>query len=63
MTADTVASCLYHGRVMHHRLRPVRHRFVYRVFSLYLDLDELPDVGRSLRLSPGLRFFETPICR
>ena len=25
---------------MHHRLRPVRHRFTYRVFSLFLDLDE-----------------------
>lgn len=43
-------SCLYRGRVMHHRLRPVRHRFTYRVFSLYLDLDELPALDRRLRL-------------
>jgi uncharacterized protein len=50
MTGGTPASCLYQGRVMHHRLRPVRHRFVYRVFSLYLDLDELAPVDRSLRL-------------
>jgi uncharacterized protein len=34
-------SALYLGEVMHHRLRPFRHRFTYRVFSLLLDLDEL----------------------
>jgi hypothetical protein len=43
-------SGLYLGRVMHHRLRPRRHRFVYRVFSLLIDLDRLPDLDRRLRL-------------
>lgn len=43
-------SCLYRGQVMHHRFRPTRHRFVYEVFSLYLDLDELDAVDRGLRL-------------
>jgi len=41
---------------MHHRLRPVRHRFHYRVFSLYLDLDELAAVDRKLRLLSVDRF-------
>jgi uncharacterized protein len=50
MTAAASASWLYRGRVMHHRLRPVRHRFTYRVFSLFLDLDELPALDRQLRL-------------
>src|SRR3954469_19455317 len=49
-------SCLYQGRVMHHRLRPVRHRFTYRVFSLYLDLDELAAVDRASRLLSVERF-------
>ena len=35
---------------MHHRLRPVRHRFTYRVLSLYLDLDELGGLDHGLRL-------------
>ena len=35
---------------MHCRLRPPRHRFSYRVFSLFLDLDELPLIDRRLRL-------------
>jgi len=43
-------SCLYAGRVTHRRLRPVAHRFAYRVLSLHLDLDELEDLDRDLRL-------------
>jgi DUF1365 family protein len=35
-------SCIYEGRVRHTRTRPVLHRFSYRVFMMYLDLDELP---------------------
>jgi uncharacterized protein len=44
------AAGLYLGRVMHHRLRPRRHRFVYRVFSLLIDLDRLAELDRRLRL-------------
>lgn len=43
-------SCLYVGDVMHRRLRPVAHRFVYRVFSMLVDIDELPELGRRLVL-------------
>jgi DUF1365 family protein len=43
-------SALYFGEVMHKRLRPFAHRFVYRVFSLWIDLDELPVLHRRLRL-------------
>lgn len=42
-------SRLYHGRVVHHRSRPVKHRFAYRVFMLLLDLDELPTLAEKLR--------------
>ncbi len=47
---SALRSCLYRGRVMHHRRLPFEHRFVYRVFSLYLDLEELPAIDRRLRL-------------
>lgn len=43
-------SCLYLGSVMHKRLRPFAHGFRYRVFSLCLDLDELPALDARLRL-------------
>ncbi|NBC33780.1 MAG: DUF1365 family protein [Alphaproteobacteria bacterium] len=42
--------CLYRGRVYHARLKPFRHEFRYRVFSLYLDLDGIPGLARRLRL-------------
>lgn len=41
---------------MHCRLRPVRHRFVYGVFSLLLDLDELGALHRRLRFLSYNRF-------
>jgi len=34
-------SGLYVGKVMHQRLRPLRHRLQYRMFSLLLDIDQL----------------------
>jgi uncharacterized protein len=43
-------SCIYRGEVMHRRLIPMRHRFVYRVFSMLLDLDEIPALGRRFKL-------------
>ena len=39
-------SCLYEGQVRHERYAPVSHRFAYRLFLMYLDLDELNDVFR-----------------
>ena len=41
---------------MHSRLQPVRHRFEYRVFSLLIDLDELPMLARRLRPLSHNRF-------
>ncbi|HUK61094.1 MAG TPA: DUF1365 domain-containing protein [Stellaceae bacterium] len=49
-------SALYFGTVTHQRLRPVRHELSYRVFSLLVDLDELPDLARRLRLLSHNRF-------
>jgi DUF1365 family protein len=40
------AAALYVGEVMHARLKPVGHRFSYRVMSLLIDLDRLADADR-----------------
>ncbi len=37
-------SCIYEGQVKHARRNPVLHRFKYRVFMMFLDLDELDEV-------------------
>jgi DUF1365 family protein len=38
------ASAVYEGWVRHRRLRPVEHAFRYRVFMMYVDLAELPEL-------------------
>ena len=43
------AAALYFGDVMHARLKPMGHRFSYRVMSLLIDLGRLDDADR---LSP-----------
>ena len=54
-------SGLYPGVVTHARFRPRAHRLRYRLFMTLLDLDELPDLDRRLRLfghnRPGLISF------
>jgi DUF1365 family protein len=40
------AAALYFGNVMHARLKPLRHRFSYRVMSLLIDLDRLIEADR-----------------
>ncbi|MFK7956767.1 MAG: DUF1365 domain-containing protein [Lysobacterales bacterium] len=37
-------SAIYQGFVRHRRYRPSAHQFNYRVFQLYLDLDEIDEV-------------------
>ena len=38
------ASAVYEGWIRHRRFEPVEHAFRYRLFLMYLDLDELPEV-------------------
>ena len=46
-TADAAAAAaLYVGEVMHARLKPMGHRFSYRVMSLLIDLDRLEAADR-----------------
>jgi uncharacterized protein len=44
------AAALYVGEVMHARLKPVGHRFNYRVMSLLIDLDRLDVADRQTPL-------------
>src|SRR3984957_14889431 len=48
-TADAAAA-LYFGEVMHARLKPIGHRFSYRVMSLLIDLGRLDAADRQSRL-------------
>jgi DUF1365 family protein len=44
------ASAVYEGWIRHRRFEPVEHSFRYRLFLMYLDLDELPAVLDPYRL-------------
>ncbi|MEI8382966.1 MAG: DUF1365 domain-containing protein [Planctomycetota bacterium] len=57
----TVSSAIYEGDVRHRRFSPIRHYFRYRLFLMYVDLDELPTLfqGRWLWSTrwPNLAWF------
>jgi DUF1365 family protein len=41
------ALSIYSGKVMHARLKPVGHRFSYKVASILIDLDRLDEAGKA----------------
>lgn len=50
------SSAIYECSVMHHRLQPKVHRFSYRVFYLWLDLDAIDGLDSRLRFFSRNRF-------
>lgn len=49
-------SCLYEGKVMHHRFQPKQYAFDHKVFMFYLDMDELDELNSKLKLFSRNRF-------
>lgn len=47
-TLDDLTPALYIGRVMHKRFVPFKHRFDYRVFSLWLDLEQVAETAKMI---------------
>ena len=43
---NAMHSGIFSGEVMHQRLRPVKHRFVYKVSAWLIDLDELEQLNQ-----------------
>lgn len=52
----TDAAALYHGNVLHRRLRPAVHVLRYRVLHLLLDIDRIDELASALRLFSRGRF-------
>lgn len=53
---NAAAATLYHGVVAHRRLRPVGHRFSYRVFSMLVDVDRIDECAAQSRWFSRNRF-------
>ena len=43
------SSCIYSGYITHKRLKPKRHFFSYKTFSLFIDLNEIEDLGNKIK--------------
>ena len=43
-------SAIYTGNIRHRRFKPVPHEFSYRLYLVYLDLDELDEVEQTSKL-------------
>ncbi|HEU4944519.1 MAG TPA: DUF1365 domain-containing protein [Solirubrobacterales bacterium] len=57
------ASAVYEGWIRHRRFDPVEHSFRYRLFLMYLDLDELPDALDPFPLFSARRRAPARFCR
>lgn len=42
--SNVLNSAIYEGRIRHRRFDPIEREFSQRIFMLYLDLDEIPEV-------------------
>ncbi|NIR13662.1 MAG: DUF1365 domain-containing protein, partial [Desulfobacterales bacterium] len=51
----SLQSGIYEGKVRHRRFSPVLNRFQYRLFMMYLDLEELSTLFRDRWLWSGDR--------
>lgn len=56
MNTASPAARIYFGEVMHRRRFPVRYRFVYRIFSLLVDIDRLDEAAARSALLSHNRF-------
>ena len=49
-------SCIYNGEVSHTRFKPVRHFLRYKTFSLFIDLDEINLLDKSISIFSHNKF-------
>lgn len=56
LVGGSIHSCLYRGEVFHKRFRPQRHSLKYQVFTLFVDLSELPSLANRCRWFSHNRF-------
>ncbi len=51
-----VSTCLYVGEVVHRRLAPVHHELRYKVYNLFIDVNEIDAVAKRLKFLSYNRF-------
>lgn len=53
---STLQSCIYLGEVGHKRVAPVQHSLRYRVYDIFVDVDELAQLAKKLKFFSYNRF-------
>jgi uncharacterized protein len=53
---NAAATCLYVGEIVHRRLSPVRHELRYKVYNLFIDVNEIDAVTKRLKFFSYNRF-------
>ena len=48
--------CIYNGEVNHTRFKPVKHFLNYKTFSLFIDLDEIEQLDKSISIFSHNKF-------
>ena len=43
------SSCIYSGVTIHKRFKPKKHFFIYKTFSLFIDLNEVKDLDKKIK--------------
>ena len=49
-------SCIYNGVVTHTRFKPVKHLLKYKIFSFFIDLDEIEKLDKDNAIFSYNRF-------
>ena len=47
---NSFSSCIYSGLITHKRLKPKKHFFSYKTFSLLIDLSEVENIDKKIKL-------------
>ena len=44
-----ISSCIYSGYVTHKRTKPKKHFFLYKTFSIFIDLNEISTIDKNIK--------------
>ena len=50
------SSCIYSGVTTHKRFKPKKHFFIYKTFSLFIDLNEVKDLEKNIKFFSHNKF-------
>jgi uncharacterized protein len=53
---SAITTCLYVGEVVHRRMAPVHHELRYKVYNLFIDVNEIEAVAKRLKFFSYNRF-------